>query len=159
MTKRNVVKNRASDQAAKKTERARWFAGGLVFGLTMLSIAMGSVPTGRVTDDTALYQSLSEIRVAKQQDLNFDGDIARLSSLEDRYREDLPKLSDVRRRKQAEQDRYRQRQVRNKTVSSRVKAPMQRIAAQKYRYSGASLSSSSSSRASVSSSGGGGKRP
>jgi hypothetical protein len=87
-----------------------------MLGLTGLSIALGSVPTGgRVTDDTAIYQNLSEIRVARQADLNFDGDIARLSALEGNYREKLPSLAQ----------------------NPRLRGPIQRISQQKYKYSGA----------------------
>lgn len=145
INKRNV--GRHQNQSNNKAERARWFAGGLVFGLTMLSIAMGSVPSkDRVTDDTALYQSLSEIQVAKQEDLNFDGDIARLSALEDRYREErLPRLSDVRRRQELQR---KQQAASRRAIPSRVKSPMQRIAAQKYRYSGRASGASAASTAS-----------
>ncbi len=91
-----------------------FFLSGTVVGLTTLSIALGSVPTGhsQVTDDTALYQRLSEIRVPKGAALNFDGDIARLSQLEGSYRESLPTLSQ----------------------NPRLIGPMKRISSQKYRY-------------------------
>lgn len=70
------------------------FAVGFVSSLFTFSIAMGSVPSpGRVTDDTAISQSLSEIRVSPERELNFDSDIARLSALEGRYRESLPSLA------------------------------------------------------------------
>lgn len=76
------------------------------------SIAVASVPTrGRVTDDTAIYQNLSEIRVARERELNFDSDIARLSALEGRYRERLP-------------------------LAGALSGPMKRISQQKYRHSG-----------------------
>ena len=82
-----------------------------VMGLTTLSVAMGSVPSrSRVTDDTAIYQNLSEIRVGKEVNLNFDSDIARLSASEGQYREKLPALSQ----------------------HPRLRAPMKRVAQQKY---------------------------
>ena len=139
MRKRNVEQRRLIRHTS--VEQLRWFAVGLVGGLTMLSIALGSVPTrGTVTDDTALYQSLSEIRVHKQQDLNFDGDIARLSALEDRYREEgLPRLSDRRRRDKALEKK-------RPYYSQRVQTPMQRIANQRYRYTGVPSTSSSGTR-------------
>jgi len=56
-----------------------------------LSLAFGSVPSiGRVTDDTAIYQNLSEIRAPKAAPVNFDADIDHLSMQERRYRENLP---------------------------------------------------------------------
>ena len=82
----------------------------LLMGLVSVSAVMASVPKN-VTDDTALYQNLSEIKVKRQAALNFDGDIARLSSLENKYREKLPQ----------------------------VRAPMERISKQKYHYTGAAV--------------------
>lgn len=92
----------------------RWlyFASGAVFGLTTLSIAFGAVPRkGRVMEDSALVQNLSEIRVSKERGLNVDPEIERLNALEGRYRENLPALA-------------------------RVRAPMNRIETRKYRYTG-----------------------
>ena len=93
-----------------------WVISGTMIGLTSLSLALGSVPSSRmhVTDDTAIYQRLSEIKVARETRPNFDGDIARLSDLEPRYREKLPSVaSDL-----------------------RLAGPMKRISSQGYRYSG-----------------------
>lgn len=91
-----------------------WFASGAVLGLLTLSIALGAVPkSNRVTDDTVIYQNLSEIRAAREADLNFDGDIAHLSDSEKRYHEKLPSLAD----------------------HPRLKAPIQRVGKQKYRFS------------------------
>lgn len=75
---------------------ATWFVSGMVMGLTGLTIAKGAVPLqGRVSDDTALYQNLSEIRVGKTQNLNTESEIARLASLERRYPEGaLPRVSE-----------------------------------------------------------------
>lgn len=67
--------------------------GGLL-GLTTLS-AQGAIPIqGRITDDTAIYQNLSEIQVARQAELSFDSDIHRLAALEPQYRERLQSLSE-----------------------------------------------------------------
>jgi hypothetical protein len=95
-----------------KTDQ-KLFAFGTVVGFVALSIAVASVPKrDRITDDTAIYQKLSEISVPRESAPNFDGDIQRLSNLEPRYREKLP-LS-----KQA-----------------RIKGPLSRISKQPYRYS------------------------
>jgi len=92
-----------------------WFACGLFMGFTALSIGKASVPMkNRVTDDTAMYQKLSEISVKKQMKLDFDSDISQLSKLENRYHERLPSIA----------------------RNPRLKGPMQRISQQKYRYSG-----------------------
>ena len=90
---------------------------GYLLGLATLSVALGSVPrTGRVTDDTVIGQTISEIRVAREADLNFDGDIARLAATEGRYRERLPNASAAGR--------------------AAVQTPMKRIRDQRYRYTG-----------------------
>jgi hypothetical protein len=84
-----------------KVKQAFWFASGTLCGLVMLSICRASIPAGSnrpdlspealsptaVTDDTALYQSLSEIRVRKERTPTFDADISRLSRMEGRYHE------------------------------------------------------------------------
>ena len=73
------------------------FLGGSALSQASLPPPMGTVPlTGTVTDDTALYQSLSEIRVKRQREFSFDQDLSRLSALEPRYRESLPGLSNDR---------------------------------------------------------------
>ena len=90
-----------------------WFISGTLTGLVILSIALGSVPVrGRITDDTAIYQNLSDIRVAREAELNFDGDIARLSAAEADYKEKLPSLAQ----------------------HPRIKGPVQRVSQQKYRF-------------------------
>src|SRR5690349_19219136 len=94
-------------------QKLMWFFGGLFIGLTALSITKASVPStkSRITDDTAIYQRLSEIRVRKEAKIDFDTDINRLSHLEGRYQEKLPSLSQ----------------------HPRLKAPLQRVAQEKYR--------------------------
>ena len=88
------------------------FVYGAATGVTMLSIALASVPRmSHVTDDTAIYQQMSEIRIPRQPNPSFDQDISHLSQLESRYRERLPVASDP-----------------------RVAVPMHRILKQKYRY-------------------------
>ncbi len=93
-------------------KRRMWlFNCGALIGLTTLSIALGSVPKkSQVTDDTALYQSLSEIQVPKAKDYNPETDISSLSQMEGKYRENLPALS----------------------KDPRLAGPMQRISQQKY---------------------------
>lgn len=89
-----------------------WILTGSLMVLTALSISFGSVPKlGTITDDTALYQDLSEIRAQKQRDLNFDSEIARLSAMEGRYAEQLPALS----------------------RDGRIRGPMKRISREQYR--------------------------
>lgn len=80
----------------------------------MMSFAVGaisqaSVPSkGSVTNDSELYHNLSEVKVAKLGDLNFDHDVARLTALEHQY-------------------------AGKASVRGRVQAPMQRISKQSYR--------------------------
>ena len=85
---------------------------GMVIGLTSLSLARGAVPSSirqmKVTDDTAIYERLSEIKAGREAKPDFDGDLKRLSNMESHYREKLP---------------------------SRLASPMKRISAQQYRYS------------------------
>lgn len=101
-----------------------WLAGGILLGLVSLSIARGSVPNygsesgvsgfnSKITDDTAIYQKLSEIRVQRTREINFDPDISRLSSIEARYREKLPAFS----------------------KKPRYSEAVQRVSKQKYNYS------------------------
>jgi len=104
---------------AVRNKKAQWFKAGILMGMS-LSMALASVPkggfSGRVTDDTAIYQRMGETHVRKVQKPEFDADLARLSSIEGRYREKLPSYA---------------------SSENRVSGPMKRISAQKYRYSGA----------------------
>ena len=100
-----------------------WFGSGLLVGLTCLTVALGSVPSG-VTDDTLIYDNLREIEVLKERDLNFDGDIARLATLEKYYQEEsLPSLR-----------------------KRRIQAPADRIGRMKYRPSSGALAKRQSKR-------------
>lgn len=74
-------------------KQVMWFVSGLLMGLTALTFAKGAVRNrGLVTDDTAIYQRLSEIRVPKQGKIDADPEISRLAMLEKRYQEKLPSL-------------------------------------------------------------------
>ncbi len=93
--------------------KVTWFMAGTVIGILTIALAFGSVPPhGTVTDDTALYQNLSEIRVAKEPIPSFDSDLTRLAQSEGRYQEKLPSLKD----------------------HPRLKGPLTRVSKQKYRY-------------------------
>lgn len=65
---------------------------GLVAGSAIVAtFAQGSVPShSRITDDTALYQSLSEIKVPKEPPLRVSDEIKKLSAMENHYKESLP---------------------------------------------------------------------
>ena len=85
-----------------------WFTTGALCGFVMLSISKASISTNSntsadrlstssaITNDTAIYQNLSEIQMNKERTPNFDSDISRLSQMEGRYREQ-PKLTQQRR--------------------------------------------------------------
>ncbi len=113
----------------KRFQQAVWFGFGLVVGMTALSVSYASLPPaptvtpGQITDDTALYQKMSEIHVRKETNPSFDGDISRLSQTEGRYREELPILA----------------------RSPRLRTPLERIQKTKYRYSASKTSSSTTS--------------
>ena len=95
-------------------QKLLWFSGGLLLGLTTLSITRASVPAkSHVTDDTSIYQNLSEIRVPKQGKINFDSEIAQLSEKESRFQEKLPL-----------------------TQHSQLKTAIQRVSKAKYKYVG-----------------------
>ena len=79
-----------NEKRKEKIKQLLWFTGGALCGLAMLSISKASVAPSQVTDDTAIYQNLSEIRVEKEHAPNFDGDISRLSQMENRYQDKLP---------------------------------------------------------------------
>lgn len=90
-----------------------WFISGFVSGVMGLTLALASVPkSGKVTDDTVIYQNLSEIKVAREGELNFDGDVARLHASEGHYKESLP--------------------------PAKLRGPMKRISQRKYRPSSSS---------------------
>ena len=93
-----------------------FFGCGFFAGMVTLSLSFASVPkTGVMTDNTAIYQAPTEITVPKQQKLDFDNDIGRLSEMEGRYQE--KNLSPLAR-------------------NPRIAAPMKRVSQQKYVYSG-----------------------
>lgn len=113
--------------------KSMWFVGGFMLGLITVSLAMGAVPgrvrSGEVTDDTALYQKLSEIRVNRQADLNFDSDLEDLSKREKLYSEQLNA------RKDAPKSRKTMPGPGEKTQKrARVSAPLSRISKMEYRY-------------------------
>lgn len=87
------------------------FSGGLALSVITLSIARGSVPlrNQRVTDDTLIYDRVTEIRAQRAAKPDFDAELQSLSAMESRYREHLPALE-------------------------RLQAPMKRVAQQHYRY-------------------------
>jgi hypothetical protein len=104
-----------NDKKTEKFKQLLWFTGGALCGLAMLSISKASVAPSNITDDTAIYQNLSEIKVAKDQVPSFDGDISRLSKMENHYQEKLPS-----------------------SLANRpsLNAPMKRIAQKPYHYQG-----------------------
>lgn len=72
-------------------KKLMWFGCGMWVGLTVFSFAKASIPAGsRMTDDTAIYQNLSEIHVKKEAKLDFDADIGHLAQIEGQFRERLP---------------------------------------------------------------------
>jgi hypothetical protein len=79
------------DEGAHMLHVNRWLwvgLGGAGFVASIIAPAFASIPR-HVTNDTALYQNLSEIRAQKTRDLNFDADVGRLASLEWQYKENL----------------------------------------------------------------------
>jgi hypothetical protein len=86
-------KSMNNSEFSERTKQLVWFTSGALCGLAMLSICKASnapVPSA-VTDDTAIYQNLSEIQIHKESAPNFDSDISNLSKLEGRY-QDRPAL-------------------------------------------------------------------
>jgi hypothetical protein len=86
---RKVANN--SNEFSERTKQLVWFTSGALCGLAMLSICKASNTPSNVTDDTAIYQNLSEIQIKKERAPNFDADISNLSKLENRY-QDRPVL-------------------------------------------------------------------
>lgn len=65
-----------------------WFSCGATASVTALTLSSAALPpSGRVTDDTAIYQNLSEIRAKRDHKPNFDSDISQLASMERSHRE------------------------------------------------------------------------
>lgn len=118
-----------------------WFSSGAICGLSVLSLSFASVPTpGRVTDDTVIYENLSEIRAAKTQDLNFDRDLDHLSDLESQYR-GKPRVMRTRSYRNHSKSQIRPSAPRASARggsaayrAKRLEAPMSRISAQSYHY-------------------------
>ncbi len=104
----------------KKYNSWVWAGFGSAVGMLTLSFAMAAVPNrfplSNVTDDTAIYQRLSDINAQKEPTPNFDTDIRRLSEAEKNYKEKLPSLASL----------------------PQLRGPMGRIGKQKYSYSAAS---------------------
>lgn len=79
---------------------ASFFSRSLAIAAAVMGIAFtaspvqASVPSTRVTDDTALYQNLSEIRVPRTKSINVDLELKQVVAAENRYRERLPRLAD-----------------------------------------------------------------
>ena len=93
-----------------------WFFCGLAAGLTALSISKAAVPDqSPVPDHTAIHQSVSEIQVKKELEIDFDLSLSELHSRESslQYREKPPTFSG----------------------SPRLKGPIERVSRQKYRSS------------------------
>ncbi len=82
----------------------KWMQVSAVVGCVvgMSSLASGSVPKN-ITNDAALYQELSEIRIKRRKEaLSFDQDIQKLARLESEYNQsqtprlvDNPRLSKI----------------------------------------------------------------
>jgi hypothetical protein len=69
--------------------------GLFAFVLFVAKSGFASVPPlGRVTDDTAVYQNLSEISAPRQGKISFDADIQRLNQMEPKFHERLPRMAD-----------------------------------------------------------------
>jgi len=71
----------------KKRRQLMIFALVMIAGLPMV---LASVPRSDLTNDTAIYQDLHEIKLTKARSINFDSDIDRLSAQEKSHREALP---------------------------------------------------------------------
>jgi hypothetical protein len=73
-----------------KLNELTWFLGGALVGFTALTLASASVPKrSLITNDTVLYQNLSEIRVKRTEAITADSEIARLAHLERNYQTGL----------------------------------------------------------------------
>ncbi|MBL7714640.1 MAG: hypothetical protein JNL01_04175 [Bdellovibrionales bacterium] len=106
-----------------------WFSCGATASVTALSLSSASLPqSGRVTDDTAIYQNLSEIRAKRDHKPNFDSDINSLAAMESSHRESQSRLkSDLEKsRKRSEMKRARAER-RSKKSSKRVAGRKDRV--------------------------------
>lgn len=74
----------------KKSSVSRtWFIAGVLSAVTFGAFA--NLPSsGSLSGGMAPTQDVSEIRAKRHADLSFDQDLKRLSSLQGRYRENLP---------------------------------------------------------------------
>ncbi len=100
-----------------------WFLKGALIGGVTLSLALASVPKMKITDDTALYQSISEIKVAKEPEVDFDRDLDLLARAEQRYHNRKAPVG------------YRVETAR----SGKLVSPIERVSRQQYHYVGQSV--------------------
>lgn len=71
------------------------FLSVALLSLSTFSASFGSVPpAGQNTNDTAIYQNMSEITVPRQGKITFDSDLQRLNQMEPKFHERLPRLAD-----------------------------------------------------------------
>lgn len=62
-----------------------------LFMVSMVPAVLANVPKSTsISDDTAVYNNIQEIRVKKEKSLDFDSDIERLSAQEKSHRRALP---------------------------------------------------------------------
>jgi hypothetical protein len=74
----------------KKSGKDVLWAAALI-AVASAPVVVASVPrSNQITNDTAIYQNLHEIRLAKIKSLDFDSDISRLSAQEKRHRDAVP---------------------------------------------------------------------
>ena len=92
-----------------------WFIAGIICALTFGAFA-NFPDAGDTNGSIASPSDVSEIRAKRQADLSFDPDLKRLSSLQGRYRENLP-LRDGKRRVSTSQSGRRL----NKPIAKKVR--------------------------------------
>src|SRR5687768_1602932 len=67
-----------------------YFIAGILSAMTFG--AMANIPvTGSPSGSTAITPDVSEIRAKRHEELSFDNDLQRLSNVQGRYRENLPR--------------------------------------------------------------------
>jgi len=100
-----------------------WKMSVLVISGLLISVPSWSVPQTpeRVTDDTEIYQNLSEIRSPKKREMLFREDLHRLIAIESRFHERLPN-------------------PRGYDKHQRVSSPIKKIKSKKYIYRGSKKS-------------------
>lgn len=83
-----------------QTKKKIWFLAGVAGAMALGAFA--NIPrSGSPTGSMAITPEVSEMKIQRQKELSFDNDLKRLSAIQGRYRENLPRKGKATKRAQA----------------------------------------------------------